>query len=125
MLLAASLYLNWQLGLVMLACVPFIGLSVASLSMLMSSSATEGTNHYSNAGGVATEVNYVFGFEICACENIPDNKNSFLALYSSTTSFLPNLDRHRSLKHCGDLPPSYISMAAGVCRRYRNNLGVY
>lgn len=40
----------------MLACVPFIGLSVASLSMLMSSSSTEGTTHYSNAGGVATEV---------------------------------------------------------------------
>lgn len=58
MLLAAAMYINWELGLVMLACVPFIGLSVAALSMLMSSSSTEGTDHYGKAGGVATEVSW-------------------------------------------------------------------
>ncbi|CAM9424622.1 unnamed protein product [Ascophyllum nodosum] len=55
-LLAAALVINWQLGLVMLACVPFIGASVAILSKLMSSSTQEGTDHYEKAGGVATEV---------------------------------------------------------------------
>lgn len=65
-MLAAGMYLNWELGLVMLACVPIIGLSVATLSMLMSSSTKEGTNHYSNAGGVATEVKVCFFLEMCA-----------------------------------------------------------
>lgn len=51
-----GLILNWELGLVMLACVPFIGASVAVLSKLMSSSTQEGNEHYSKAGGVATEV---------------------------------------------------------------------
>ena len=55
-LLATALVINWQLGLVMLACVPFIGASVAILSKLMSSSTQEGTDHYEKAGGVATEV---------------------------------------------------------------------
>lgn len=55
-LLATALTLNWQLGLVMLACVPFIGASVAILSKLMSSSVQEGTDFYEKAGGVATEV---------------------------------------------------------------------
>ena len=55
-LLATALVINWQLGLVMLAFVPFIGASVAILSKLMSSSAQEGTDHYEKAGGVATEV---------------------------------------------------------------------
>lgn len=55
-LLATGLILNWQLGLVMLACVPFIGGSVAVLSKLMSTSTQEGVDHYSKAGGVATEV---------------------------------------------------------------------
>ena len=55
-LLATGLILNWQLGLVMMACVPFIGASVAILSKLMSSSTQEGNDHYSKAGGVATEV---------------------------------------------------------------------
>lgn len=40
----------------MLACVPFIGGSVAILSKLMSSSTQEGVDHYGKAGGVATEV---------------------------------------------------------------------
>lgn len=43
----------------MLACVPFIGGSVAILSKLMSSSTQEGTDHYGKAGGVATEVREV------------------------------------------------------------------
>ena len=55
-LLVTGLILNWELGLVMLACVPFIGGSVAILSKLMSSSTQEGVDHYSKAGGVATEV---------------------------------------------------------------------
>ena len=55
-LLATALVINWQLGLVMLAFVPFIGASVAILSKLMSSSAQEGTDHYETANGVATEV---------------------------------------------------------------------
>ncbi|CAN0402419.1 unnamed protein product, partial [Hapterophycus canaliculatus] len=55
-LLATGLILNWPLGLVMLACVPFIGGSVAVLSKLMSSSTQEGSDHYARAGGVATEV---------------------------------------------------------------------
>ena len=55
-LLITGIILNWQLGLVMLACVPFIGGSVAVLSMLMSSSTQEGNDHYAKAGGVATEV---------------------------------------------------------------------
>lgn len=58
-LLATALILNWELGLVMLACVPFIGISVASLSLLMSSSSAEGTDFYGKAGGVATEVRVV------------------------------------------------------------------
>ncbi|CAN0417919.1 unnamed protein product [Discosporangium mesarthrocarpum] len=40
----------------MLACIPFIGFSVAVLSMLMSSSTVEGADFYSKAGGVANEV---------------------------------------------------------------------
>lgn len=40
----------------MMACVPFIGGSVAVLSKLMSSSSQEGGDHYGKAGGVATEV---------------------------------------------------------------------
>lgn len=59
-LLATALVLNWELGLVMFACVPFIGASVAVLSMLMSSSSKEGTDHYGKAGGVATEVRVGF-----------------------------------------------------------------
>lgn len=55
-MLATAMIINWQLGLVMLACVPFIGASVAILSKLMSSSAQEGTDFYAKAGGVATEV---------------------------------------------------------------------
>ena len=55
-LLVTGLILNWELGLVMLACVPFIGGSVAVLSKLMSGSTQEGNDHYSRAGGVATEV---------------------------------------------------------------------
>eukprot|EP00904_Undaria_pinnatifida_P011955 jgi/Undpi1/7890/HiC_scaffold_24.g10362.m1 len=55
-LLATSIIINWQLGLVMLACVPFIGGSVAILSKLMSSSSQEGSDFYGKAGGVATEV---------------------------------------------------------------------
>lgn len=55
-LLITGIVLNWELGLVMLACVPFIGGSVAVLSKLMSSSTQEGNDHYSKAGGVATEV---------------------------------------------------------------------
>lgn len=55
-LLITGLILNWELGLVMLACVPFIGASVAVLSKLMSSSSQEGNDHYAKAGGVATEV---------------------------------------------------------------------
>ncbi|CAM9424479.1 unnamed protein product [Ascophyllum nodosum] len=55
-LMATALVINWQLGLVMLACVPFIGASVAILSKLMSSSTQKGTDHYEKAGGVATEV---------------------------------------------------------------------
>ncbi|CBJ28571.1 conserved unknown protein [Ectocarpus siliculosus] len=55
-LLVTGIIINWELGLVMLACVPFIGGSVAVLSKLMSSSTQEGNDHYSKAGGVATEV---------------------------------------------------------------------
>ena len=55
-LLATAIILNWELGLVMLACVPFIGASVAILSKLMSSSSQEGADYYGKAGGVATEV---------------------------------------------------------------------
>lgn len=55
-LLVTALIINWELGLVMLACVPFIGASVASLSLLMSGSSKEGADHYGKAGGVATEV---------------------------------------------------------------------
>lgn len=55
-LLATAMVLNWQLGLVMLACVPIIGMSVAILTKLMSSSTQEGTDFYGKAGGVATEV---------------------------------------------------------------------
>ncbi|CAM9703395.1 unnamed protein product, partial [Scytosiphon promiscuus] len=55
-LLATGVILDWQLGLVLLACVPFIGGSVAVLSMLMSSSSQEGGSHYTKAGGVANEV---------------------------------------------------------------------
>lgn len=55
-LLATALVINWQLGLVMLACVPFIVGSVAILSKLMSGSAQEGADFYEKAGGVATEV---------------------------------------------------------------------
>lgn len=55
-LLTTGLIMNWELGLVMLACVPSIGGSVAMLSKLMSSSSQEGNNHYSKAGGVTTEV---------------------------------------------------------------------
>ncbi len=66
-LLATGLILNWQLGLVMLACVPFIGISVATLSSLMSSSTQEGNDHYSKAGGVATEVCATLPGVVCAC----------------------------------------------------------
>lgn len=55
-LLATAIIINWELGLVMLACVPFIGGSVAILSKLMSSSSQEGSDYYGKAGGVATEV---------------------------------------------------------------------
>ena len=55
-LLGTAIIINWELGLVMLACVPFIGGSVAILSKLMSSSTQEAVDHYSKAGGVATEV---------------------------------------------------------------------
>lgn len=55
-MLATAMYLNWQLGLVMMGCVPMIGASVAILTSLMSSSTQEGNDHYSKAGGVATEV---------------------------------------------------------------------
>lgn len=55
-LLVTALIINWELGLVMLACVPFIGASVATLSLLMSGSSKEGADHYGKAGGVATEV---------------------------------------------------------------------
>lgn len=58
-LLVTGMILNWELGLVMLACFPFVGLSVAVLAKLMSSSAQEGSGHYSKAGGVATEVRVV------------------------------------------------------------------
>lgn len=56
-LLATSVVLNWQLGLVMMGCVPFIGASVAILTQLMSGSTQEGNDYYAKAGGVATEVN--------------------------------------------------------------------
>ncbi|CAN0541622.1 unnamed protein product, partial [Scytosiphon promiscuus] len=55
-LLLTSIVLNWQLGLVMMGCVPFIGASVAILTQLMSGSTQEGNDHYAKAGGVATEV---------------------------------------------------------------------
>lgn len=58
-LLATALIINWELGLVMMACVPFIGASVAILSKLMSTSTQEGADFYSKAGGVATEVTVV------------------------------------------------------------------
>lgn len=55
-MLATAMALNWPLGLVMLGCVPLIAASVGILTSLMSSSTQEGNNHYSKAGGVATEV---------------------------------------------------------------------
>ena len=55
-LLATASVINWQMGLVMLACVPFIGASMVILSKLMSSSTQEGTDYDEKAGGVATEV---------------------------------------------------------------------
>lgn len=57
--LITAAYLNWQLMLVMLGCIPFIGASVGILTQMMSSTTQEGTDHYSKAGGVATEVGYV------------------------------------------------------------------
>ncbi|CAM9148636.1 unnamed protein product [Choristocarpus tenellus] len=54
-LLATSMYINAELGAVMLACIPFIGGSVAILSKLMASNTVEGADHYAKAGGVATE----------------------------------------------------------------------
>ncbi|CAM9485577.1 unnamed protein product [Ectocarpus sp. 12 AP-2014] len=43
----------------MLACIPFVGLSVAVLAKIMSSSAQEGSGHYSKAGGVLTGIRTV------------------------------------------------------------------
>lgn len=57
--LITAAYLNWQLMLVMLGCIPFIGASVGILTQMMSSTTQEGNDHYSKAGGVATEVSYV------------------------------------------------------------------
>ena len=51
----------------MLACVPFIGGSVAILSKLMSSSSQEGSDFYGKAGGVATEVSRVGVFVPVYC----------------------------------------------------------
>lgn len=56
--LITAAYLNWQLMLVMLGCIPFIGLSVGILTQMMSGTTQEGNDHYSKAGGVATEVGY-------------------------------------------------------------------
>eukprot|EP00752_Nemacystus_decipiens_P011582 g10286.t1 len=54
--LITAAYLNWQLMLVMLGCIPFIGATVGILTQMMSSTTQEGNDHYSKAGGVATEV---------------------------------------------------------------------
>lgn len=55
-MLITAAFLNWQLMLVMLGCIPFIGASVGILTQMMSSTTQEGNDHYSKAGGVATEV---------------------------------------------------------------------
>lgn len=58
-MLITAAFLNWQLMLVMLGCIPFIGASVGILTQMMSSTTQEGNDHYSKAGGVATEVGTV------------------------------------------------------------------
>lgn len=50
------MWINWQLGLVMLSCIPFIGATVAAMTVIMSGSSQEGTDYYAKAGGVANEV---------------------------------------------------------------------
>lgn len=59
-LLITALYINWELGLVIIACVSLIVGSVALLSKMMSSSTKEGADHYSKAGGVASEVKHIY-----------------------------------------------------------------
>lgn len=56
--LITAAILNWQLMLVMLGCIPFIGASVGILTQMMSTTTQEGNDHYSKAGGVATEVGF-------------------------------------------------------------------
>lgn len=105
-LLVTGLILNWELGLVMLACVPFIGASVAVLSKLMSSSTQEGNDHYSKAGGVATEVCLLSQISlglssVCVVIELfrrPDSDNIFpeglllrVFLHSHTGCFDPSL----------------------------------
>ncbi|CAM9124263.1 unnamed protein product [Phaeothamnion confervicola] len=51
-----SFYINAHLAAVMLACIPFIGGSVALVAKFMSKSSKEGDAYYAKAGAVANEV---------------------------------------------------------------------
>ena len=94
--MATALVINWQLGLVMLACVPFIGASVAILSKLMSSSTQKGTDHYEKAGGVATEVCM---YVLIAPSSHPGNNKQ------QTQHCTPRIGRNPASKH--QIQPEY------------------
>lgn len=96
--LVTAVYLNWQLMLVMLGCIPFIGASVGILTQMMSSTTQEGNDHYSKAGGVATEVGYVLSTRGITTDDDSRRQGIFSPLMVETVEAPPCSPRVSSSK---------------------------